>query len=105
MSDTVTQVLIAPEVVAVNQDPRGHQGYKVFDNGKQQVYNKPLRDGTTAVLLFNKDSVPANVSISWAEIGLSGKQKVRDLWARKNLGAYKDGFTALIMIKIRMEIQ
>ncbi len=97
MSDTVTQVLIASEVVAVNQDPRGHQGYKVFDNGKQQVYNKPLSDGTTAVLLFNKDSVPANVSISWTEIGLAGKQKVRDLWAGKNLGVYKDGFTAWLL--------
>ncbi len=94
MSDTVTQVLIAPEVIAVNQDPRGHQGYKVFDNGKQQVYNKPLSDGTTAILLFNKDSVPANVSVSWQQVGLSGKQAVRDIWARKNLGKFKDGFTA-----------
>ena len=27
-------------------------------------------------------------------IGLSGKQPVRDLWARKNLGGFKDSFTA-----------
>lgn len=94
MSDTVNQILIAPEVIAVNQDSRGHQGYKVFDNGKQQVYNKPLSDGTTAILLYNKDTVPANVSVSWAQLGLSGKQKVRDLWARENLGTYEDGFTA-----------
>ncbi len=94
MSDTVINVLTAPEVIAVNQDPRGHQGYKVFDNGKQQVYNKPLSDGTTAVLLFNKDSIPANVSVAWEQIGLAGMQPVRDLWARKNLGKYKEGFTA-----------
>ena len=94
MSDTVAAILTAPEVIAVNQDPRGHQGYKVFDNGKQQVYNKPLSDGTTAVLLFNKDTAPANVSVAWSQIGLSGKQRVRDLWARKNLGTYQDGFTA-----------
>jgi hypothetical protein len=94
MSDTVARILTAPEVIAVNQDPRGLQGYKIYDNGKQQVYNKPLADGTTAVLIFNKDSVPANVSVAWSQIGLSGKQPVRDLWARKNLGRFEDGFTA-----------
>ncbi len=94
MSDTVTRVLIAPEVIAVNQDIRGHQGYKIFDNGKQQVYNKPLSDGTTAVLLFNKDSIPADISVTWDQIGLTGKQKVRDLWARKDLGKFENGFTA-----------
>ncbi len=94
MTEATTRVLTAPEVIALNQDPRGHQGYKVFDNGKQQVYNKPLSDGTTAVLLFNKDTVPANISVAWSQIGLSGRQPVRDLWERKNLGKIEDGFTA-----------
>jgi hypothetical protein len=94
MTEATKRVLTAPEVIAINQDPRGHQGYKVFDNGKQQVYNKPLSDGTTAVLLYNKDTIPANVSVSWAQIGLSGKQPVRDLWERKNLGKFENGFTA-----------
>jgi len=94
MSDTVARVLTAPEVIAVNQDSRGHQGYKIYDNGLQTIYNKPLSDGTTAVLLYNKDTAPANVSVSWSEIGLSGKQPVRDLWARENLGKYENGFTA-----------
>lgn len=93
MSDTVTKVLTAPEVIAVNQDPRGHQGYKIFDNGKQIIYNKPLSDGTTAVLLFNKDTIPADITIRWDQIGLSGKQLVRDLWAGKNLGRFNDSFT------------
>lgn len=94
ISDTVTQILIAPEIIAVNQDSRGHQGYKVFDNGKQIIYNKPLSDGTTAVLMFNKDTIPADITVKWEQIGLTGKQKVRDLWAQKNLGKFKDSFTA-----------
>ncbi|MFC2128358.1 NPCBM/NEW2 domain-containing protein [Bacteroidota bacterium] len=94
MSDTVSQTLTASEVIAVNQDPRGHQGYKIFDNGKQIIYNKPLNDGTTAVLLFNKDTIPADITVKWDQIGLSGKQLVRDLWAEKNLGKFTDGFTA-----------
>jgi len=94
MPEAVRNVLTAREVIAVNQDPRGHQGYKVFDNGKQVVYNKPLSDGTTAILLFNMDSIPADITVRWDQVGLSGKQKVRDLWAEKNLGTVRDFFTA-----------
>ena len=94
MTEAVKQILTAPEVIAVNQDKRGVQGYKVFVDGKVEVYNKPLADGTTAVLLLNKGQETADITVTWEMIGLSGKQPVRDLWARKNLGGFKDSFTA-----------
>ncbi|MBA7711968.1 hypothetical protein ES703_120936 [subsurface metagenome] len=94
MSDSVKNILTAPEVIKVNQDPRGIQGYKVYDNGDQEIYNKPLQDGTTAVLLLNKGPEPANITINWETIGLSGRQKARDLWKQKDLGYYEDSFTA-----------
>jgi len=94
MSEDVQSVLTAPELIAVNQDKRGVQGYKVFDDGDREVYNKPLADGTTAVLLLNKGREEADVTVRWDQIGLSGKQPVRDLWARKNLGEIEDSFTA-----------
>jgi alpha-galactosidase len=94
MSDSVRKILTAPEVIKVNQDPRGIQGYKVYDSGDQEIYNKPLQDGTTAVLLLNKGPKPVDITITWDKIGLSGRQKVRDLWARKDLGYYTDSYTA-----------
>lgn len=94
MSDSVKNILTAPEVIRVNQDARGIQGYKVYDNDDQEIYNKPLQDGTTAVLLLNKGPEPANITINWETIGLSGRQKVRDLWKQKDLGYYEDSFTA-----------
>jgi alpha-galactosidase len=94
MSDEVRQILTAPEVVAVNQDPRGIQGYRVYGNGDQEIYNKPLHDGTTAVLLLNKGAEPADLTVTWERIGLSGTQPVRDLWQRQSLGTYTDAYTA-----------
>lgn len=94
MTDTVRDILTAPEVIAVNQDIRGVQGYKVFVDGKLEVYNKPLADGTTAVLLLNKGREKADITVTWEMIGLSGKQPVRDLWQREDLGMFKDSFTA-----------
>ncbi len=94
MSETTRKILTAPELIAVNQDPRGIQGYKVFDDGDREVYNKPLSDGTTAVLLLNKGEERADITVRWEDIGLSGVQPVRDLWARADLGEFKDSFTA-----------
>jgi alpha-galactosidase len=94
MTDKVRKVLTAPEVIAVNQDRRGVQGYKVLDDGGREVYNKPLADGTTAVLLLNKEREKTDITVQWDKIGLSGAQLVRDLWARKDLGEFKDSFTA-----------
>ncbi|MHC4264877.1 MAG: ankyrin repeat domain-containing protein [Planctomycetota bacterium] len=94
MSDTVKEILTAPEVIKVNQDPRGIQGYKVYDNGNHEIYNKPLQDGTTAVLLLNKGEETADITVTWDKIRLSGSQKVRDLWAQKDLGYFTDSFTA-----------
>lgn len=94
MPDSVRSILTAKEVIAVNQDPRGFQGYKIYENSGQEIYNKPLSDGTTAVLLLNKSDKVANITVSWDKIGLKGKQNVRDLWEKKELGKFKDSFTA-----------
>ena len=94
MPDTVRDILTAPEVIAINQDKRGLQGYKVFVEGEREIYNKPLADGTTAVLLLNKGRETADITVTWEMLGLSGKQPVRDLWQRKNLGTFTDSFTA-----------
>ncbi|MEO5998189.1 MAG: NPCBM/NEW2 domain-containing protein [Chitinophagaceae bacterium] len=94
MSGSVNKILTAKEVIAVNQDPRGFQGYKVFDNGQQEVYNKPLSDGTTAVLLLNKSKESSDVKVRWDQIGLGGRQKVRDLWKETDLGSFTGFFVA-----------
>jgi len=94
MSEIVRNILTTEELIKVNQDPRGVQGYKVYDNGDHEIYNKPLCDGTTAVLLLNKGAQKADITVTWDKIGLKGRQKVRDLWQRKDLGYYSGSFTA-----------
>lgn len=94
MDESIKDILTAPELIAVNQDKRGIQGYKVFDDGACEVYNKPLSDGTTAVLLLNKGNKKADITVCWKSIGLFGNQPVRDIWMRKDLGMFRDSFTA-----------
>ena len=94
MSASVRDVFTAAEVIKIDQDPRGVQGYKVYDEGDHEVYSKPLSDGTTAVLLLNKGAKDSDLTVSWDQIGLKGPQIVRDLWERKDLGIYTNQFTA-----------
>jgi alpha-galactosidase len=89
-------VLCNSEVIEVNQDPLGEGAVVVKRNDEQFVMIKKLNDGTFAVGLFNRGKTPAEVSIDFAELGLSGKQKVRDIWRQKDLGSFKTRFTSQV---------
>eukprot|EP01132_Coremiostelium_polycephalum_P000989 gene989-1255_t len=98
MDQATISILTAPEVIAVNQDPLGKQGFlvKSFNGGLQQIWARPLADGSRAVVLFNSDSNPSDITLSWADIWstLSQTLTVRDLWARSDLGTFTSSYTA-----------
>jgi alpha-galactosidase len=37
--------------------------------------------------LFNLASRPRTISVAWNDLGVSGKQRARDLWRQQDLGA------------------
>jgi len=95
MDDFTLSLLSNDEVIAVNQDSLGRQA-KQLRQGDEQVWAKDLNDGSKAVGLFNLAAAEKNISISLADIGLSGKCKVKDLWRQKNLGEFQDSFEAKV---------
>lgn len=94
MTENTRKILTAPEVIAVNQDSRGLQGFKIVKKKNKEIYAKPLSDGTIAALLLNKGKVKTDITVTWNQLGLEGIQKVRDVWKQKNLGIFKNHFTA-----------
>ena len=95
-------VVANPEVIAVNQDiGAAVQGRNrtAAGAGGREVWTKPLSGGALAVLLLNAATRNQSLTIhaDWAALGLptpGGKRAVRDLWARKDLGAHTGGFSA-----------
>ncbi len=88
-------VLCNAEVIEVDQDPLGRQGRVIRGpDGPELVMVKPLEDGSLAVGLFSLDEGPRAIGVSWAELGLDGKQRVRDLWRQKDLGSFDTRFEA-----------
>ncbi len=86
MSPDTREILLNREVIAVDQDPAGHQAKRISKNGELEVWAKPLADGSQAIGLFNRGATGAKVSVKWSEVGLSGAPRVRDLWQRRDLG-------------------
>jgi alpha-galactosidase len=90
-------LLTNDEVLAVDQDPLGKQGRQVkADDDGREVWARELEDGTRAVALFNRGAEPSRVEVSFADLGLTGQQAVRDLWAKKDLGRPAEGWGAVV---------
>lgn len=89
-------LLTNDEVIAVDQDPLGRQAKRVSKNGVLEVWAKPMSDGSMAVGLFNRDFAKAKVTVKWSDLGIAGNQPVRDLWRKKDLGAFDGSFSAQI---------
>jgi alpha-galactosidase len=46
--------------------------------------------------LFNPGESASSVSVTWAQAGVSGTQRVRDLWRQKDLGSFEGSFAATV---------
>ena len=89
-------VLSNDEVIDVNQDPLGKPAGRRMQDGRVEVWARPLWDGTLAVGLFNRGQQAAKVTARWSDLGLQGGQPVRDLWQQKDLGVFRDSFSATV---------
>ncbi|MCE5347870.1 MAG: putative Ig domain-containing protein [Bacteroidales bacterium] len=96
MDDFTLSLLTNDEIIEVDQDPMGKPGYRVTKSGDTEVWIRHLEDGSCAVGLFNRGENSLNVTARWSDLGLAGKQRVRDLWRQKNLGRFNDEFSVKV---------
>jgi alpha-galactosidase len=84
MNDSTKSILTNKDVIAVDQDWGGMQGHKIRDDGQLEVWMKPMSNGDKAVVLLNRDTTKAELSVTPAELELSGgSHQVRDLWTHR----------------------
>ena len=80
-------VLCNAEAIDIDQDALGRQARIIRKTSSEFILLKDLEDGSKALGLFNLSEGPASISVAWADLGLSGKQHVRDLWRQVDLPA------------------
>jgi len=96
MTPYTLELLTNREVIAIDQDSIGKQGYRVAQEGPFEVWMKPLADGSRAVGLFNRQRTTEQIIADFTSIGISGDATVRDLWLKKDLGSFHGKFSAYV---------
>ncbi len=86
-------ILGAPEVIAVNQDPAGNQGVLAYTSDDLEIIVKQLsaRD-EKAVVIFNRGTGPVDAKLTAAHLKFQRGVpiEVRDLWLRRDLPPFTD---------------
>jgi alpha-N-acetylgalactosaminidase len=107
------RILLAEEVIAVDQDSLGKQGGRVVHfpcsaNGDcgccaHDVWVRELANGDLAVVLWfrGEDGTHGRVTAAWSDLGIpdiNQKYAVRDLFKRQDLGVFDKEFSAFVDI-------
>jgi alpha-galactosidase len=88
MTPQTKELLMNREVIAVDQDKLGKEGDRVWAEGPEEIWAKPLSGGATAVGLFNRGESERVVSLKLASVGFGAHASLRDLWAGKEVAAH-----------------
>ncbi len=98
MDESTRSILLNKEVIAVDQDPLGVQGHRVWKDGDREVWAKPLAGGGRAVLLLNRGETPVSIAATSEQLGYPARLRtaVRDLWAHKPLPRWSGKLEATV---------
>jgi len=98
MKPEIHDILTNKEVIAVDQDPLGRQGRRVWKDGDLEVWSKALAGGGRAVILFNRGETEKEITAKWTDLDYpdSLSASVRDLWDKKDLGKSTGKFSAKV---------
>ena len=96
LDEFTLNVLCNAEVIEVNQDPLGKQARIIEKTEDCFIMLKDLEDGSKALGLFNTTEIEIPISVKFADLGIKGKYKARDLWRQKNLGTFNNKFESKV---------
>ncbi len=108
MSKTTDNILTNKEVIAIDQDKAGYEGYKYKTIDSVEVYVKPLSDNNWAFCFLNRSGEPKTIDYNWQNEVISdsllnetldakkNNYQLRDLWKKENVGDTRKPLKATI---------
>ncbi len=108
MSRETIEVLTNKEVIAINQDSLGIQGFQYAVKDSVETWFKPLKNGDWAMCFLNRGTKPQTITFKWKEQEVDdtifNKQldakdtvyKIRDLWTKKDIGTTKKDIKTIV---------
>jgi alpha-galactosidase len=88
MKPEIKDILTNRDVIAIDQDPLGKQGSRVYADGEVEVWTRPLAHGALAIAVLNAgdnrySTHPFHLNL--AKLGLHGARTGKDLWTGKTV--------------------
>jgi alpha-galactosidase len=96
MNEETKSILLNREVIAIDQDPLGKEGDRVWAVDGLELWSKPLQGGSMAVALFNRLNGPSRMTFHLSDIGWSGPAAARDLWKHEDVGTITGDHSAQV---------
>lgn len=108
MSKETNAILANKEVIAIDQDKAGIEGFKYKDNDSLEVWVKPLENDDWAVCFLNRSQKPIKVNFNWKDEIITDTlfskimnakehiYKIRNLWTQSNAGDTKKAFSTML---------
>ena len=93
MKPEIKEILTNRDVIAIDQDKLGKQGYRAYADGEDEVWIRHLSGGAMAIAVLaagdNRYSThPFHLDL--AKLGLHGPQQARNLWTGKETTLTQD---------------
>jgi len=106
MSRETKDILTNKEVIAVDQDSLGIEGFKYSSRDSVDVWFKPLEKGDWAMCFLNKRTIPQDVSFDFAREKVldhlsgerlgNGPYSIRNIWTHKDIGTTQKVFETTV---------
>lgn len=95
--DTVTRsLLLNKDLIAIDQDELGRQGYRVYSRNGLEAWKKPLSGNRYAIALFNRSEEAKNMQATLADLELDVAKKfdVYDVWKHAGISTQAQSIQA-----------
>jgi alpha-galactosidase len=82
MDATTKTILLNKDIIAIDQDVLGKQGFRVYRKDGIEAFKKPLSGNRVAIAFLNRNSTDNKVAVSYKELELDPASKftVFDVW-------------------------
>jgi alpha-galactosidase len=95
MRASIAEILNNKDVIGIDQDALGQEGTRVSHAGQYEVWVRQLKGGSRAVVLFNRSSRAAVMSLSPEQAGLKGSADLQahNVWTGHELHALRGRYS------------
>lgn len=98
MNEATRTILLNKDIIAIDQDTLGKQGFRVFRKDGLEAWKKPLAGNKFAIALLNRNSGATTMNVSWQQLELDPGTSYRmyDVWEHKTVGDPKTSLTTTL---------